>query len=148
MFAPRLASPALGPHAKTMPQAHLYGRVGVETGVAGASPHRLVAMLFDGFAQAVAQAKGALALGQIEAKGLAIGRAARIVDEGLKASLDLKGGGALAADLADLYAYITVRLTQANLRNDMAALDECQALMQPLREAWTSIAPQVQVHHV
>jgi flagellar protein FliS len=49
----------------------------------------------------------------------------------------------LAADLAALYAYITLRLTQANLRNDVAALDECLALMQPVREAWASIAPQV-----
>ena len=75
-------------------------------------------MLFDGFVDAIAQAKGALPSGQIEAKCVAIGRAARIVDEGLKASLDLSGGGTLAADLADLYAYITLRLTQANLRND------------------------------
>jgi flagellar secretion chaperone FliS len=125
-----------------MPQASLYARVGVETGVSAASPHRLVAMLFDGFADAVAQAKGALQAGQVQAKCQAIGRAARIVDEGLKASLDLRGGGQLAADLADLYAYVTLRLTQANLRNDAQALDECLALMQPLREAWASIAPQ------
>ena len=53
-----------------------------------------------------------------------------------------RGGGPLAADLADLYAYVTLRLTHANLRNDPQALDECLALMQPLREAWASIAPQ------
>ncbi len=124
-----------------MPQSNLYTRVGVDTAVAAASPHRLVAMLFDGFVDAIATAKGALASGQVEAKGRAIGRAARIVDEGLKANLDPAGGGALAADLADLYAYIGLRLTQANLRNDAAALDECLALMQPLRQAWDSIAP-------
>ena len=67
----------------------------------------------------------------------------RIVDEGLKASLNLSAGGALAADLSDLYAYVTLRLTQANLKNDAAALDECCRLMQPLRDAWSSIAPQV-----
>ena len=143
MFAPRLASSAFGQYANAIPLAQLYGRVGIETGVESASPHRLVTMLFDGFAEAVAQAKGALASGQIEAKGRAIGRAARIVDEGLKASLDLRAGGPLPADLADLYGYITLRLTQANLRNDARALDECLALIQPLREAWASIAPQV-----
>jgi flagellar protein FliS len=129
-----------------MPQASLYARVGVETGVSGASPHQLVAMLFAGFADAVARAKGALQNGQIEAKCHAIGRAARIVDEGLKASLDTGAGGALASDLAELYDYVTLRLTHANLRNDASALDECLALMQPLSEAWTSIAPQVDVH--
>lgn len=131
-------------HIPAMPQSNLYTRVGVDTAVADASPHRLVAMLFDGFADAIAAAKGALASGQVEAKGRAIGRAARIVDEGLKANLDPVGGGALAADLADLYAYIGLRLTQANLRNDAAALDECLALMQPLRQAWASIAPRVE----
>jgi flagellar secretion chaperone FliS len=122
--------------------ARLYSNVGVETSVVDASPHKLVALLFDGFFEAVGQARAAIEAGQIEAKGRAIGRAARIVDEGLKAGLDLRAGGALATDLADLYAYVARRLTHANLKNDLAALDECRALMQPLREAWASIAPQ------
>jgi len=33
-----------------------------------------------------------------------------------------------------------MRLTVANLRNDEQALEECQRLMQPLREAWAAIA--------
>jgi flagellar protein FliS len=122
--------------------AHLYSNVGVETGVDSASPHRLVAMLFDGFFESVAHAQAAITAGQIEVKGRAIGRAARIVEEGLRAALDLQAGGSLATDLAQLYAYIGARLTHANLRSDSAALDECKALMQPLREAWLSIAPQ------
>jgi flagellar protein FliS len=121
----------------------MYSNVGVETSVGDATPHKLVALLFDGFFESIGQARAAIAANQTEAKGRAIGRAVRIVEEGLKASLDLKGGGALAADLADLYAYVALRLTQANLRNDQAALEECQALIQPLREAWGSIAPQV-----
>lgn len=68
----------------------------------------------------------------------------RIVDEGLRACLDLKAGGALAADLQALYAYIGQRLTQANLRNDVAALDECKRLVDPLRDAWLAIAPQAE----
>lgn len=143
MLANHFAPSPFNRSPAAMPHADLYARVGIETGVSGASSHRLVAMLFDGFVDAVATAKGALAIGQIEAKGHAISRAARIVDEGLKASLDLRGGGSLAADLADLYAYVTLRLTQAHVRNDATALDECLRLMQPLREAWSSIAPQV-----
>lgn len=143
MYANRFATSPFGRTPTTMPLANLYARVGVETGVAGASSHRLVSMLFEGFVDAVATAKGALAAGQVEAKGRAVGRAARIVDEGLRGCLDVRGGGRLAADLSDLYAYITLRLTQANARNDAGALDECLALIQPLREAWASIAPQV-----
>ena len=131
------------PLGHSQASAVAYRRVGVETGVASASAHQLVQMLFDGFVDAIAQAKGAIASGQVQTKGRAIVRAVRIVDEGLKASLDLREGGGLAADLNELYAYVTLRLTQANLRNDRAALDECLALIQPLREAWASIAPQV-----
>ena len=81
-----------------------------------ASPHRLVAMLFDGLIESVTLARGALAAGDHERKGREIGRAVRILEEGLKASLDLRAGGALATDLRDLYAYAVLRLTQANLK--------------------------------
>ena len=122
---------------------NLYSQVGVETGVASATPHQLVALLFDGFMEALAQGRGAMRSGHREAKGLAIGRAVRIVEEGLRAGLDLQAGGGLARDLNDLYGYLVLRLTQANVRNDEAALDECQRLVLQLQEAWTSIAPQV-----
>jgi flagellar secretion chaperone FliS len=128
------------------PQRHpgaLYRRVGVETALSSASAHHMVTMLFDGLMENLAQARGAIEAGNVAAKGQAIGRAVRIVEEGLKAGLDLKEGGRLAADLSDLYAYVELRLTQANLRNDLAALEECKRLIEPLREAWASIGPQV-----
>lgn len=121
----------------------LYRQVGVETSVDAASPHRLVAMLFDGLLEAIAQARAALGAGEVEKKGRAITKAVRIVDEGLKAALDHEGGGTLSRDLAELYDYLTLRLTQANLRNDDPLLAECQRLVEPVREAWASIAPQV-----
>lgn len=132
---------ATSPFARrtTTPSVSLYASIGVETGVSGATPHKLVAMLFEGFIEAMTQAKGALAARNVEAKGRAIGRAVRIVDEGLKAGLDLTAGGTLAADLSELYAYVTMRLTWANLHNDVSALDECLRLVQPLRDAWSSI---------
>jgi flagellar secretion chaperone FliS len=129
---------------RAAPHAQMYSRVGVETGVQGASPHKLVTMLFDGYFESLMRAKAAMAAGQIDVKGQEIGRAVRIVEEGLKASLDLRAGGSLAADLSELYAYVTRRLTHANLKNDAAALDECHALVKPLHDAWQAIAPQVE----
>ncbi|HRH86757.1 MAG TPA: flagellar export chaperone FliS [Rubrivivax sp.] len=126
--------------------AGAYRQVGVLTGVSTATPHQLVLMLFDGFDEALAQALGALRDGAIDAKCRAIGRAGRIVDEGLRANLDLGGGGTLAADLRDLYAYVSLRLVRANLDNDAAGIDECRRLMQPLREAWVSITPEAGAH--
>jgi flagellar protein FliS len=120
-----------------------YQQVGVETGISGASPHKLVAMLFDGYMAAIADAKGGIRAKDVERKTRAITRAVRIIDEGLRSALNVEAGGQLAADLRDLYAYVSLRLTQANLRSDEAMLDECQTLIEPLRSAWTAIAPQV-----
>jgi flagellar protein FliS len=124
--------------------ANAYARVGVETQVNVASAHQLIQLLFDGFIDSVMQARAAIRMKQIEPKGKAISKAVRIIDEGLKAGLNLKDGGKLADDLSALYAYVTVRLTQANLRNDEAALEECTRLIQPLREAWAAIGPKVE----
>jgi flagellar protein FliS len=139
MFSPQF-SPAA---SRANPFANVYRQVDAETALASATPHRLVAMLFDGCLEALAQARGALRNGQIEAKCRALTRASRIVDEGLRAPLNLRDGGELAADLHALYGYLNNRLTLANLRNDEALLDECQRLITPLRDAWLEIGPRV-----
>jgi flagellar protein FliS len=124
--------------------ASAYASVGLETSVNQASAHRLIELLFNGFVDAVGLARAAMRAKQIEQKGKAITRAARIIEEGLKAGLNMEAGGRLAEDLSLLYAYVAMRLTVANLRNDESALDECLRLIGPLREAWISIGPQVE----
>jgi flagellar secretion chaperone FliS len=121
--------------------SNAYRQIGVETAATTASPHQLVTMLFDGFRDSVDQARGAIVAGRIEDKGRAIARALRIVDEGLRAGLNLEAGGRLAADLQSLYDYLMLRLTHANVHNDLAALEECTKLLEPVRSAWIAIAP-------
>lgn len=137
----------LATHAFPAPAAHAsaaaYRQMGVSSGVGGATPHQLVLMLLDGFDDALVQAAGALQARATAVKCKAIERALRIVDEGLKASLNLADGGPLAAQLRELYGYVSVRLLHANLHNDAAAIAECRRLMRPLRDAWAAIAPQV-----
>jgi flagellar protein FliS len=118
--------------------ASLYSRVGAETDVSTASPHRLVALLFDGVFAAMNQARGAIQAGDQVTKSRALSRAVRILDEGLKAALDLEAGQ-LATDLRDLYAWLCLRLTYANLHGDVGAIEECQRVLSPVREAWTAI---------
>lgn len=117
-----------------------YNNVAVESLTSTAAPHQLVLMLYDGAQAAIAQAKGHMERGEIEAKGNAISKAISIIDGGLKASLDLKVGGALAQNLFDLYVYMEQRLLKANLKNDYAALEEVALLLEQLRDAWRSIA--------
>jgi flagellar protein FliS len=136
-------APTSSPFGRSGGMANAYRQVGVETSVHAASPHRLIAMLFDGYMDALTTARGAMRQGQVEVKGRAISRAARIVDEGLKASLNVAEGGQLAEDLRALYEYLTMRLTQANIRNDEAILDECVNLVEPLRAAWREIGDKV-----
>ena len=123
--------------------AGAYSQVGLQTAVSAATPHQLVALLFDGFFAAIHRAKGLRLAGDLGGMGMAISHAARIVDEGLRAGLNTHEGGSLATDLKDLYGYVTLRLTRANLHADEAALDECMRLMAPLRDAWLSIGDQV-----
>lgn len=118
----------------------LYNRVGVETDVMTASPHRLVTLLLEGAFDSMTQGIGAIRAGNVEAKNRSLSRAVRILDEGLKAALNLESGE-LALDLRDLYAYMCMRLTHANLHSDEVAIEECVKLLQPIREAWASIAP-------
>lgn len=121
--------------------ASVYKRVAVETGVQAADSHRLVGMLFDGLLQAVAAARGAMERGDLVVKGEQIGKAVRIVEEGLKAGLD-PAGGEMAQNLRALYAYSVRRLTEANLRNDASALAEVATLIEPVAQAWQDIRGQ------
>lgn len=124
-------------------QATAYGHVQIETGVTTADPHKLVEMLYDGALDAMVRARGALARGDIEAKGKAIGQAVRIIEEGLRSALNRKEGGELAENLNHTYLYLTARLTQANLHNDDAALQECIRLLAPIRDAWVAMKPSI-----
>jgi flagellar secretion chaperone FliS len=120
--------------------AQAYARIGLETGVAAASPQRLIVMLYDGALAAIIEGRGHLAAGRTAPKGRALGKAIAIIDEGLKAALDPAQGGAIARQLMDLYDYIAQRLLLGNARNDVALLDEAARLLGELRDAWASLA--------
>jgi flagellar protein FliS len=119
--------------------AAVYQRVAVETGVQGADPHQLVGMLFDALLRSIAEARGAMQRQDVAAKGMALGKAVRILEEGLKAGLNAREGGELALNLQALYDYSILRLTQANLRSDLRALEEVTQLIEPVAQSWKQI---------
>lgn len=124
--------------------AKAYAKVAVESGVVSADPHKLISMLFHGALLAIAHAKNGILRKDIPAKGAAISKAIAIIGEGLNASLDKKVGGELAGNLSALYGYMTERLVEANLRNDMGKLDEVARLLSELKDAWEQIRPTAQ----
>ena len=125
------------------PSAAAYRDVGAQTAVEGASPHKLVSLLYTALATQIANARGALVRTDVAGKGRAIAHAVRIIEEGLSAPLDRLAGGAIATNLHDLYVYLVQRLTLANAKNDDALLSECGRLVETLRDGWDGIAGQV-----
>jgi flagellar secretion chaperone FliS len=124
------------------PHTNTYSSILVETGIQGADSHQLVVMLLDGALTAIASAVNSIERGDIPAKCKAISKAAAIVEEGLLDALDMQAGGQVATTLHDLYSCVLLRLTLANVKNDVPMLRECSQLLSPMRDAWNSIKPQ------
>jgi len=122
--------------------AQKYARLEVETGVAAASPQRLIVMLYDGAVRCLLGAKAALAAGDDGARGARISKAISIIDEGLRPAVDPAAGGEIAQNLLSLYEYIVNRLLLANLKSDEASLDEAIALLTELKGAWEMLERQ------
>jgi flagellar protein FliS len=120
--------------------ASAYAKVGMETGVVAASPHKLIVMLFDGALVALNAAVSAIQSGNIGEKGKSISKAILIIDSGLRAALDKKAGGEIAQGLDSLYEYMSGRLLTANINNDTSIIEEVQRLLTELRDAWNAIA--------
>jgi flagellar protein FliS len=116
-----------------------YSENAVQAGIESASPHRLIQMLMEGALAKIAAAKGHMERGEIRPKGEQIGCAISIL-EGLKASLDMEKGGAIAQNLEELYMYMERRLIEANRANDASLLDEVSELLKQIKEAWDAIA--------
>ncbi len=58
---------------------------------------------------------------------------------GLRDSLDHKKGGSIAENLDSLYEYMTYRLMEANLKDDITMLDEVYQLLSEIKTAWDGI---------
>ena len=107
----------------------------LETRVLSADPLELICMLYQHAIEAVRDARVHLASGEIALRSGAIAKAIGILDE-LNVSLDHAAGGAISSNLEQLYNYMTVRLTEANIRKQEAPLAEVETLLSTLAEAW------------
>jgi flagellar protein FliS len=119
--------------------AHAYANVGLETGVVAASPHQLIIMLYEGAELAVRMAIKHMNEGDLAKKSAAITKASTIILDGLRAALDPHQGGDIAPQLGALYDYMSQRLTQAHVNNQIAPLEEVLGLLRELHGAWQQI---------
>ncbi len=123
-----------------------YNQVAVQTGVNDASPHRIIQMLLDAALEKIAKAKGFMLNKKIPAKGENISLAISIIDV-LRASLDMQAGGEISQNLQSLYDYMSRRLVEANVSNNVEMLDEVANLIIPIKQAWDAIPQDVRDAH-
>lgn len=109
-----------------------------QTSIQTAPPEQLIVMLYDGAVRFLEQAKAALREGEDASQPL--GRAQDIMVE-LAGSLN-RSAGPIADNLAQLYDFWIHRLFQAQVRRDVALVDEVLSMVRDLREAWATIAIQ------
>lgn len=119
--------------------ANVYAQLSVETGVLAANPNKLIIMLYEGAITACYSAIRHMNNADIINKGLMIGQAVMIIESGLRLSLNKKAGGEIAESLDALYAYMSSRLTMANVRNQPDMVLEVIKLLAELKSAWEAI---------
>jgi len=107
----------------------------LEARVLSADPLELVCLLYEHAIGQVRQARRYLASGEIPQRCQAITKAIADIGE-LAKSLNHESGGAISSNLEQLYCYMTVRLTEANLRRDDRALAEVESLLETLASGW------------
>jgi flagellar secretion chaperone FliS len=119
--------------------ASTYRSVSVQTQAVDHDQYQLVVMMFEATLEALARTKGAIIDNNIPVKVAQIDKAIRIVQEGLRTSLDLENGGELASNLANLYDYCIIRMTQANAKNNTDYVDEVIDLVKSVSDAWRQL---------
>ena len=102
---------------------------------AGPVSRGLAGLLLEAVRERVAAARDHLQAGN-DSEREAIVQSALMLLEELRSDVDLFSGGAVAANLHDLYEYMGRRLGSADLQNGLAAFDEVSHLLEALHSAW------------
>lgn len=113
------------------PYLNQYKRAQVQT----ATPEQILIMLYDGAIKFLNQAKLHINNKDIEQSHVNIIKAQRIITE-FMSSLDMELGGEMAKNLFNLYEYLHYRLVQANIKKDIAAIDEVLEHLRSLKGTW------------
>jgi flagellar protein FliS len=100
---------------------------------------QLVVLLYEGAIRFLTEAKDLIEKRDLAGKAQAINRTFAILGE-LQSTLELEGGGEIAASLDRLYIYMMDRLLEASRCLNVDPLDEVIKLLRLLNSAWIEIA--------
>lgn len=111
--------------------------------ILGASPEKLVVLLYNGAIQHLARAKAALdsqANKHSPQIGISLGKAMAILGE-LRSSLDMERGGEIAGNLDRLYDYCLDQIYTTNVERQSAPVEAPIRVLKTLKEGWDAIVP-------
>lgn len=104
--------------------------------VTTASPGELTLMLYNGCLKFTNLAKAAIQQKNIEEKNKNIIKAQNIIQELMVTlNMDLE----VSKNMMSLYDYIHYQLIQANIKNDIAALEEVEEFVTEFRDTWKQV---------
>ncbi|WP_033542927.1 flagellar export chaperone FliS [Planococcus sp. CAU13] len=104
-----------------------------QNSVTTASPQELTLMLYNGCLKFIKLAKRAMKEGNFQEKNTNLIKAQNIIQE---FQITLDRNIEISEGLAQLYDYIYGRLIEANMKNDLAILEEAEGQVKELRDTW------------
>ncbi|MFJ8261818.1 flagellar export chaperone FliS [Rummeliibacillus sp. NPDC094406] len=107
-----------------------------QNSVTTASPGELTLMLYNGCIKFIHQGKKAIEAKDIQNRNNNIQKAQAIISE-LMATLNMDIP--ISKEMFNLYEYMHHCLTQANIKNDSAILDEVEGLVTEFRDTWKEV---------
>ena len=107
-----------------------------QNSVSTASPGELTLMLYNGCLKFINLAKKGITEKNIEMKNTNIQKAQKIIHE-LMVTLNLEIE--VAKNMMSLYDYFIRRLVEANVKNDIAILEEVEGFVTEFRDTWKQV---------
>lgn len=117
---------------------HHYQLINENSSVDGASPARLILILFETLISKLKLAEYHIAEKKFTKKTECILHAIRIVDS-LEESLDHENGGDIANNLGLLYRHCRGLIVKGHVENDATEIASAREILDLLEDAWTQI---------
>jgi len=105
---------------------------------AGASPVQLVVVLMNGLLDELARVRAHIEAGRYEQKGSSIAKCIAMFN-GLTSMVDADAQSDVINRMTALYEYCVRRVNEAGITLDTALIDEVEALVTTLRDAWAAV---------
>jgi flagellar protein FliS len=109
-----------------------------QAGVMTSDPQKLVLMCYEEAIRNLKIAKAMYVSHEYEEKAKALIKAQNFICA-LNSALDFNRGGEIASSLQSLYNYMMHRLTEADLKRDLKAMDHIIWMLMELKSGWEEI---------